>query len=450
MTIINLVSKLRNKHFLALVGNLIISGVGVLTIALLYRTLTKTDTGTWFFFLTVYGLADALRNGFLNTATVKYYAGTTKEKGVVILGSVWYLAIAITLLVVIVSLVFLPLENLITNHQLIIVINWIGFTFITSLPYSVTYWILMAEEDYSKILWLRLINSGSMIIIILVMAVLKVATLYNILLVNALTNLLTSLIAILLGYSKIKTFVYRAKETILEIAHFGKYSLGTTISSNLLGSINTFIITFMLGPAVLAVYNLPQRLMEIVEIPLRSFAGTGMSAMATAYNTNNMYHLYFVSKKYAGILTFAFIPIVIFSFFTADIFVGLLGGGKYAGTEAANIFRLLMFFSLFYPIDRFNGVTLDILHQQKVNFYKVLIMMAVNIPAAFIGMYIFHNIWGVAVAVPFTLFAGIVFGYYHLKKHMQYSLRDIIITGYTESLVFIREKVLNKRPISSK
>ena len=195
----------------------------------------------------------------------------------------------------------------------------------------------------------------------------------------------------------------------------------------------------MLGPAVLAVYNLPQRLLEIVEIPLRSFVGTGMSAMATAYNTGNMYHLKFVSKKYAGVLTFAFIPIIIFTFFTADIAVALLGGVKYAGTEAANIFRLLMFFSVFYPIDRFNGVTLDILHQQKINFYKVLVMIAANIPVAFTGIFIFHSVWGVAIASPFTLLAGLLFGYYHLRKHMDYSFAQIIQLGYVESLEIVRK-----------
>ena len=68
----------------------------VLTIAILYRILTKSDTGIWFFFLTVLGLAEAIRTGFLTTATVKFYAGTSLETGKQVLGSVWYLAILLT------------------------------------------------------------------------------------------------------------------------------------------------------------------------------------------------------------------------------------------------------------------------------------------------------------------------------------------------------------------
>lgn len=447
MPLQKIISKLRNKHFLALVGNVVISGFSVLTIALLFRVLTKSDIGTWFFFVTILSLSDAIRGGFLSTATVKYYAGTTPERGAEVLGSVWYLAFALTGFMCLINAGFFLAINFITNAQLVVVVKWFGLTFFSSLFYSVTFWILMAEENYLKILWMRLVNSGSMILIILILAFLKMATLHNVLLVNFLTNCLTSLFAIFFGYAKIKTFFSRTKESIKEIANFGKYSLGSNISSNLLSSINIFVITFMLGPAVLAIYNLPLRLMEIVEIPLRSFVGTGMSAMATAYNTNNMYHLTFVSKKYAGMLTIAFIPIILVAFLSADIAVGLLGGGKYAGTEAANIFRLMMFCSILYPIDRFNGVTLDILQQQKANFYKVLVMIAANIPIAFTGIFIFRNIWGVAIAVPFTLLAGIIFGYYHLRKHMQYSFGEIIKTGYIEMKLLI-QKTLSKNKIA--
>ncbi len=432
--------KFKNKHFLALLGNLVISGFSVITISLLYRVLTKADTGIWFFFLTFLGLADAFRNGFLTTATIKFYSGTAVEKGKIVLGSVWFLAIAITSLVGFIDLILYLGIGFIKNHELIIVVKWIGITFFSSLPYALSYWILMAEEDYLKILWLRLINSGTMILIISILAYFKIATLNNILFVNLITNCLTSFIAIIWKVSKIETLKKGNKESVSEIFHFGKYSLATNISSNLLGSINTFIITFILGPSALAIYNLPQRLMEIVEIPLRSFVGTGMSAMATAYNNNNIHNLVLITKKHAGMLTYAFIPIAVVGFLTADYAVLILGGTKYVGTDAANIFRLFLIFSILYPIDRFNGATLDIIHQQKINFYKVIIMLGINIPISYLGVLLLKNIWGAALAGPISLIAGIIVGYYHLRKHINYSIKEIILSGYYESINFLKKK----------
>ena len=435
-------NKFKNKHFLALMGNFVISGFSVLTISLLYRVLTKSDTGTWFLFLTFLGLADALRNGFLTTATVKFYAGTNKERGKTVLGSVWYLAIGITSIIGLIDIVFYLGLEYIKNKELILVIKWLGITFFSSLPYVVTYWILIAEEDYLKILWLRLINSGIMILVIIVLTFFNTISLYNVLLINLITNCFTSFIAIVWGLSKIVSLKKMNKECILEIFHFGKYSLATNISSNLLGSINTFIVTFVLGPSALAIYNLPQRLMEIIEIPLRSFVGTGMSEMAIAYNNNKMDHLVFITKKYAGMLTFAFIPIIIIGFFTADYAVLILGGTKYVGTDAANIFRFFLFFSILSPIDRFNGVTLEIVHQQKINLYKVLVMLCVNVPLAYLGIILLKNIWGVTIASPISILAGIILGYYHLRKHIKYSILEILQTGYQESLKFLKERVL--------
>jgi O-antigen/teichoic acid export membrane protein len=132
--------------------------------------------------------------------------------------------------------------------------------------------------------------------------------------------------------------------------------------------------------------------------------------------------------------------------FGADYAVLLLGGGKYAGTDAANILRMLIVVSFLYPIDRFNGVTLDIILQQKVNFYKVLIMLATNIPVTYFGILLLHNIWGAAIAVPFTLLAGLVFGYYHLRKHINYTIGGIFKTGFIESKNLFYEKILPKLP----
>ena len=105
---------------------------------------------------------------------------------------------------------------------------------------------------------------------------------------------------------------------------------------------------------------------------------------------------------------------------------------------------MLLIISFMYPIDRFNGVTLDIILQQKVNFYKVLIMLATNIPVTYFGILLLHNIWGAALAIPCTLIAGLLFGYHHLRKHIIYTIGGIFKTGFIESKNLFYEKILPK------
>ncbi len=429
-------SDLNDKNFLALAGNLVISGFGFLIYGVLCRVLTKEELGIWFFFLAVYSLADAVRNGLLTTATVKFYAGALPERAANVLGSVWFLAIALTGILMLVDFGATYFIPSIDNAEIVMVIQWFGITFLSSLPFNVTFWILVAEEDYFPILYLRLLNNGSTILIIIILAFLKMATLYNVFLVNVITNLLTSAGCILLGFSKFKMLFKRTRACTMELLNFGKFSLATSISSNLMNTANTFLINFMLKPEYLAVYNVGTKLMEAIEIPLRSFVGTGMSAMATAFNNHDMARLAFVSKKYAGMLTLVFVPVAIVAFLGAGPAIWILGGDQYMNSAAPNILRILMLFAILYPIDRFNGVTLDIIHQPKINFYKVLIMGAVNLSVGYVGLLLLKNVYGIAIATPCATIAGLLFGYYHLRKHIDYSFRGIITTGHAELMAF--------------
>ena len=177
---------LKNKHFLALIGNGIISVVSVLNMSLIYRSLDKPHVGMWFFFLTVYALSEAIRNGFLSTATVKFYTGTDEARSKEVLGSVWFLASAITAAFAFISFAALPFTGLIQSEGTLIVIKWFGITCLSSLPYTVTFWILVADERYISILWLRLVNNGITIIAICVFIFLNQMTLQKLLVILSL------------------------------------------------------------------------------------------------------------------------------------------------------------------------------------------------------------------------------------------------------------------------
>jgi O-antigen/teichoic acid export membrane protein len=197
------------------------------------------------------------------------------------------------------------------------------------------------------------------------------------------------------------------------------------------------------GPAALAMYNIPNRLMEVIEIPLRSFLATGMPSLSEAFNKNRKEEVADIMQKYAGMLTLALIPVSILSIVFADLAIGILGGGKYLNTYAVSVFRIFMSFAWLYPVDRFLGVTLDIIHKPRINFIKVLVMLATNIVFDFIGIYLFGNINGVALATLFTFLSGTLFGYYWLRKYLPITMKGIFQTGYFEIKKVIQNK-LNK------
>ncbi len=428
-----------NKHFLVLLGNGMLSLVGFALAALLFHSLPMADVGIWFFVQSIIAFCEAGRYGFLSTATVKFYAGTDPERARTVLGSVWFLAILLTGIVVAVNLslmAFIPHEH---NDELALCIRWVGITFIATLPSDVISWRLQADERYNTLLWFRILNSGCSVISFTALVLMDKMTLENAFLFNFLTNFVTSLVGILFNLAGIRTLVHRTKECIWELVHYGKFTLGTTSGSILLGNADTWIINFMLGPASVAIYNLSMRLMALIEMPLRSFAVTGMSSMAIAYNSDNLPMVTHIFKKYSGMLTIVFIPMAVAAFLLGDVAIGLLGGPDYINTEAANVYKLAMFISIIYPIERLNGITLDIIHMTKINFYKVIIMVALKIAGDFAGLAFFNNVYGIVFSILIVHLTALIFGNYQLQKHLNYSIPGILSTGYTEMKALVQK-----------
>jgi O-antigen/teichoic acid export membrane protein len=260
-------------------------------------------------------------------------------------------------------------------------------------------------------------------------------------------NAIISIGILFMGWSKVSTIVHRTKATIVEIYNFGKFSVGTTISANLLRASDTILIGWFMGPTAVAIYNLPNRLMELIEIPIRSALATGMSSMAKAVNRKHNKEVAYILAKYSGTLMLAFIPVSFCAILLADVAIGLLGGGKYIHTEAANLYRYFMIIAIFYPVERFIAVGLDIIHQPKINFIKVTIMLIGNVICDLVGIKVFNSLYGVAIATTMPLLIGILFGYYHLRKHIAFSFREVILSGRIQLRRIIRTYIIRKKKI---
>ena len=408
----------KNRHFLSLTGNGVMAVFSLFTYIILYRFLSETDMGNWVFFQFSFLLLDTFRTGFLQTALIKFYSGADEERKQRVAGSSWYIGLLVTSIFLVINLTALFFIGLITDTGVLVVIKWFGISLAVTLPYNVSIWILQAEQRFDRILYIRLLNQGSFIVLVFSLYILHAVDLRGVILSFIFSSLLTSVITVVMGWSRLTSLRHRTHLTIREIFHFGKFSFGTYLCSNLLRSSDAFIVKFMLGPAALAIYNLPQRLLEIIEIPLRSGLATAMPSMSTAVNQRQDEEVVNILKKYTVLLTLLFVPIVIGMLIFADVIVGLIGGGKYVNTEAANVYRIALVCSLLFPLERFLGVTLDIINKPQLNLIKVILALTVNIAADILCIKLLGNVYGAAVASIFTLVASTTYGYIVLRRYL--------------------------------
>jgi O-antigen/teichoic acid export membrane protein len=201
------------------------------------------------------------------------------------------------------------------------------------------------------------------------------------------------------------------------------------MGSNLLRSSDTLIIGFMMSAKDLASYSIPLKLIEVIEILLRSFAASAMPVLSKFKSVEQKAELRSAFYRYTGLLSLLILPIIAASILFADSLVVLLGGEQYA--ESAYILRILAVYAAFLPLDRFSGITLDIIGKPYLNFLKVILMLIVNVTGDIIAITYFGNIGSIAAVSILTFLTGVIFGNYFLKKYLNHSIKETLKTGFT-------------------
>lgn len=438
VNITSIFTKLNNKHILSLAGNGIISGVGMVTTIILLRALSIKDMGEWILFLTSFLLLDTFRSGFLTVAFIKFYSGAEKQRADEIMGSTWVIAILITVAFVVLNIPAYFISLYTHNEGVSLFLKWFGLTYIVSLPFFVSSCVLQAKQRFDQLLILRLFNQGSFVVFLLIFFAIENINIHTVIYSYILSNVLASLIAILNNWTLLDRIKFRSRQALSELYHFGKFSVGTTISASLFGTADKFIINFMLGPAALAIYDTGGKLLQVVEIPLRSFIATAMPSLSSYYNKGLKSEVLVVMKKYIGMITITLIPLILATFVFADYIILILGGDKYVNSLAPNLLRIFIVIAVLFPVDRFLALTLDVIHQPRINFLKVIIMLIITVITDFAGVYITGNVYGVAVATIFPVLTGIVISFYALNKYYaKFNFLDIYLLGFKELTIFV-------------
>ena len=339
--------------------------------------------------------------------------------------------------------------------------QWFPVLAIITIPFNNAQSVLQAKMRFDYILLLRIINVGGFMVFLIFNYFFTHYSLQTIVYAYLAVNILTSLVSSLTNWDGILQLFRASADTNKRILDFGKYSTGTLIGSNLLKSADTFIIGLspFLGTAGVALYSIPMKLTEIIEIPLRSYAMTAFPGMSKASIEGNNEQVRQIFYTNAGGMTFLLIPIMVISFIFADQFVYILGGPGYESTSS--IFRIFCIYGMLLPLDRFIGVALDSINLPKFNFYKVIYMTTANIIGDAVVVFAFLYVAlsfsfttlltsgysplsiltlskqfttqtvleGVAwVTILFTLI-GILVGYFYLNQKLNIQLRKVFTGG---------------------
>ncbi|MEM1055224.1 MAG: lipopolysaccharide biosynthesis protein [Bacteroidota bacterium] len=408
-----LLSLLRGPRGLSLAAQGASAVLGFAGFALVARTLSPEGFGAWVLYLTVATFFDMLRSGLVQAAYVQRASGAAPREAVQALGAAWTVALTATL--VIASLGALAgvlggtggLWDALAAFPVLVV---------AALPHTVASWRAQAEERFGRILALRLMVSAGFVGAVLILRDgLTVGTLAW---AHAGVHAAVSLLA--MRWAGLGALRQSTQSGVRALLRFGRFSAITTVGANLLRSADALILGAVLGPAAVALYGVPQKLVEAAEVPIRGLAGAAFPALARSAREGEDRAFSARLGRDVGSLTLLLLPAVVLGWVFAPEATAFLGGEAYA--EAGAAFRWFLLYALLLPADRFLGLALDALGRPHLNTLKVGAMLGANLAGDALVLALGSGVTEVAAVTVAMTAVGVMLGGWLVSREVPLTL----------------------------
>lgn len=436
-------SLVQSDNFYSLAGNIIVALFGMINFSLMARGFSeKEDFGEWILFMVVNSVVEMVRIGLCRSGFIKFYNSSAEHRKKYLIGSTYQILAGSSIVILSIMLIIrLFFYSYVEDTSFAMFFQWYIYLLLATTPYIQAQILLQAKSDFKTILKLRFIFL-SLFTIYLGYTYWEKGTydLQEVVLVYIIINAIISLISIIFRYDGMKYFFRRKKGELRILLRFGIYNVGTQLGANLLKSSDSFILGLFacLGTPAIATYGVAYKMIELIEIPVRSFSATAFPKMSFAAIGQDKTVFSNLFYQHVGFLSLILIPVLVISYFFADFIVLVLGGAEYL--DAVPILQIFLLYGLLIPFERLTGVALDSLNKPKVNFYKVFIMLFVNVGGNIVVVLLSCMLWPVAAVTIVTVITGSIVGYIALNKLVKLQLLKII----TEGIGFIKTFIKNK------
>jgi O-antigen/teichoic acid export membrane protein len=266
-------------------------------------------------------------------------------------------------------------------------------------------------------------------------------------------QVLTAIIASAIAYFFAKPYMRFDKvidwKWVKELFRFGKFVMGSNLSTMVYKSIDKFMLAVLLSPAAVTAYEAAIKVTNMAEIPTFSMASILFPQSARRMKEGNtvIKELY---EKAVGAIFALLIPGIIFVLIFADWIIWIVAGEKYL--DSAYLLRLTILYGLFIPFAVQFGTVLDSIGKPKINFWFTLGGAVLNIVLNFV----FISYFGIVGAAYGTLvtylvaFGGMQYILHKMLDVKAYRVFYYMFDFYGQIWNMIKEKISgSKEPLGN-
>ncbi len=407
----------------AMVAGAAQQGFALVHFLMVVRWLTPADVGAWAMFLTLTSFIEMGRLGLIQNSMVHYMTHNPDDRSriasaalVLSLGSSVIGALILLILSFLLRGVFqmpdLPLMML-------------GYVILTVLNAALRFfdgWQMTMHNFKTSMLTASIFGATYCLLTVFVKFYFNILS-TEILVLLQIPASITALLVILKRNIKQIKFAPVDRQWIKKLFNFGRYGLGSNLSSMIFQRVDILLLGVFMPPAAIAVYNVASRLISYIDFPLNMLGLVLLPKIATENRqggTDGVIQLF--EKSVAGLLAFT-VPVTLITIFGAKYLVILVAGRAFL--DATILVQILAFAGIVKPWGRLFGVTLDAVGKPEWNLKMLIFSMVVTIlfNAILIPIY---GTEGAAVATTSAIFVTIGVGQIILRRWMDVDFKRTI------------------------
>ena len=418
---------------------------GLLNFFFLVKMVSQNEFGVWTLYLSLTTIFESIRTAFIYNPLIRILNSSEASESKQIISSSFYLNQVSALVVSAIMLIFsLTLSSFWEAPQLapmflIYIVTSVTYTWFSHYTY-----LMQAKLSFKGTFYSTFVQRAGLFFYILYLFIVKTdVSLISLAWANAIAYGLSALVAFLFSL-RFREFTYRVKrETMVALAQYGKWTLGTNISGLVNRGINNWLLASFLSPAAVAIYNPAVRISNLFEVPLFAVSQVFYPKMVSNVKEKGLTEAKLMYEKSVGFIMLFSFAIFIFLFAFAEPIINFIAkGAEESYAESIPVLRVVLIYSLLMPFQRQFGVTLNAIGKANVNFYFIIISVAFSVVIKFF-MVKYYGIMGAAWGTVISYFISVVIIQIVMSKMLKVETWNVFRYAW-EFLTSLKSGIKNK------
>ncbi|MFZ5516240.1 MAG: flippase [Candidatus Zhuqueibacterota bacterium] len=368
-----------------------------LTFLVLVRILPQQEFGVWVLYLTVTTFPEILRTGITQNALVKHLEGGKAADYRKITTASFFIHCVTGLIGVGLVTALAPLLSRVWNVPDLRNVLWMyGLYSAFYIPLAFFQFLSMANLDFrSQFCSTLAFNAANFVFIVAINHFRGGLKLIEIPLVQTSAAIVGLLVIAISGGKYIKLSRAIDWQWVSRLFGYGKFVIASAFSSMLFNRMDLMMIGYFLNPTAVAIYNIPTRIGNYVDVPMNSLATVVFPQAALRVKEMGLDNVRYLYERSVGIMLAMIIPASLAMIVFAEPIVVWTAGENYRA--AVPVLQLFAIMSFVKPFGRQGGTILDSIGYPNYNSYILIVGLIINFALNWIFI-IHYGIMGAIVA----------------------------------------------------